>query len=54
MWTDTITNLQVNQWEIPANEFNLDVDSGYKDVTYIQNDLLYICHFTDFTGRKTN
>ena len=31
-----------------------DVDSGYKDVVHIKNDLLYICLFTDFASWKTN
>ena len=35
-------------------EFTLDVDSGYKDAAHIQNDLLYICLFTDFASWKTN
>ena len=33
-------------------KFTLDVDSGYKDVAHIQNDLLYVSHFTDFTRSK--
>ena len=27
IWTYTITALQVKQWEIPAKEFTLDVNS---------------------------
>ena len=47
IWTYTITNIRVNQWERLANEFNSDVNSGYKDAADIQNDQLYICVFTD-------
>ena len=52
MWTYTIRNLLENQWEILVKKFTLDVDSGYKDVAHIQNDLLYVSHFTDFTRLK--
>ena len=31
-----------------------DIDSGYKDGAYIQNDLLHICLFTDFSGWEAN
>ena len=42
----TSTNLRVRQWKVPAKEFVLDVDSGYKDEDHIQNNL-YIFFFTD-------
>ena len=29
-------------------DFTSDIDSGYKDAAYIQNDLLHICLFKDF------
>ena len=35
-------------------EFTSDVDPGYKDAYHIQNDLLYICPYTDFGPSKTN
>ena len=43
----------VNQWEIIAKEFISHVDSGQKNVAHIQNNLLYICLFTDFARLKT-
>ena len=53
MWTYTITNLRVDQWEILAKDFTSDIDSGYKDAAHIQNDLRYIFLFTDFARWKT-
>ena len=46
IWNYTITNLRVNEWEIPEKEFLLDIAFGYKDATDIQNNLLYIFLFT--------
>ena len=42
----------MNQWEILAEEFTSNVDSGFKDAAHNQNDLLYIC-LLDFTYWKT-
>ena len=39
----SFTILSVNQWEILANEFTLDFDTGYRDAAYIQNDRLCTC-----------
>ena len=52
MWTYTIATLRVDQWKILAKDFISDINSGYKDAAYIQNDLLYIC--TDFARWKSN
>ena len=54
MLTYTISILRINQGEILAKDFTSDVDCGNKDVTRIQNDLLYICLFTNFAWWKTN
>ena len=35
-----------------AKKFTLDIDFGYKDAAHTQNDLLYICFFTDFACCK--
>ena len=48
MWIYNIRNLRVNQWENTEKQFLSDIASGYKDATDMQNDLLYICLFTDF------
>ena len=42
IWTNTITAVRVNQWEIMVTEFISDFDSGLKDPAHIQNDLLYV------------
>ena len=49
-----MTNLRVNQLELFAKEFNSNADSDWKDAAHIQNDLLHICLFIDFTRWKTN
>ena len=48
MWIYNIRNLLVNQWENTEKQFLSDTASGYKDATDMQNDLVYICLFTDF------
>ena len=53
MLTYIITTLRVDQWEIFLKDFTSDIDSGYKDAAPIQNDLLYICLFTDFALWRT-
>ena len=54
MWTYTNATLLENQWEIFAKKFTSDDDSSHKDQAHIQNDLLYICLFTNFAPWKTN
>ena len=47
-------NLRVDKDEILAKDLTSGIDSGYNDVAHIQNNLLYICLFTDFDGWKAN